>query len=139
MDNLSKKQRSHCMSRIRSNNTKIEIAFRKFVWSRGLRGYRLKTKFKGRPDLYFPATKIVVFIDGCFWHKCPKCFVRPKSRNEYWDGKIRYNVIRDKKTTRRLRKETFTVIRFWEHEIEDNIERCYKKLKKAYEKNLQDS
>jgi len=124
------------MSRIRSRDTKAEVSFRQFIWARGVRGYRLKAKFRGKPDLYFPTAKLAVFIDGCFWHKCPKCFVKPKSRNDYWDSKITHNVARDKETNRLLRKEGITVLRFWEHEVKENAEKCCQKLKRAYEKNI---
>ncbi|MBI2600475.1 hypothetical protein HYW42_00830 [Candidatus Daviesbacteria bacterium] len=54
MDNLTSAQRRLCMTRIRSTNTKIEILFRKYLWSNGFRGYRVKSKLEGKPDLYFP-------------------------------------------------------------------------------------
>ena len=138
-DNLTKEQRSKCMSRIRSTDTKVEVFFRKFIWNKNLRGYRLKSKIKGKPDLYFPVARLAVFIDGCFWHKCPKCFVRPKSRTDYWNEKISYNVSRDKKTNKLLRKERISVLRFWEHEIRENPDKCFNKLKIAYEKEIQNN
>lgn len=134
MDNLNKKQRSYCMSKIRYLNTKIEVSFRKYIWNKNLRGYRIKNKLPGKPDVYFPRKKIAVFIDGCFWHKCPKCFIPPKSEKKYWRQKIKRNVQRDKKTTKALEKENISVLRFWEHEVKNNIDGCYKKLRRVYEK-----
>lgn len=136
MDNLTKKQRSYCMSQIRSRNTKIEIAFKKHTRKMGLSGWRTKSSLVGKPDFYFPKKKIAVFIDGCFWHRCPECFVKPKSKNKYWNTKIKRNVERDKKISPALRRKGVTVIRFWEHEIKRDINRCFLKLKKIYEKNL---
>lgn len=135
MDTLTKKQRSHCMSQIKSRDTKIELIFRRYIWCRGLRNYRIKNKITGRPDIYFPKKRIAIFIDGCFWHQCPKCFIKPKSNNKYWDDKIKNNVQRDKKINSELKKQKISVLRFWEHEITSNIEKCHLRLKKIYEKN----
>ena len=122
------------MSRIKSSNTKLEKEFRKYIWSRNLRGYRIKTKILGKPDLYFPKQRIAVFIDGCFWHKCPDHFISPKSRNKYWDKKIENNAKRDKNVTFELNNQEIKTLRFWEHKLEDNIEKCYIILKTLYEK-----
>lgn len=123
------------MSRIRSTGTAPEIRFRRYIWNHGLKHYRIKNKLVGRPDIYFPRQKIAVFIDGCFWHGCPKCFVAPKSHKRYWSQKISRNIKRDKINNIKLKKEGITVVRFWEHEIKENIDKCYQKLKKIYEKN----
>ncbi len=136
MDNLTEKQRSYCMSRIKSRDTKAEITFRKYIWKKGFRNYRMKNKIKGKPDLYFPRKKIAVFIDGCFWHKCPKCFIAPKSQKKYWNKKIRSNVLRDKTNNILLRKNKIKVVRFWQHDVEKNIQKCYQKFRKEYEKNI---
>lgn len=136
MDTHTPAQRKYNMSRIKSSNTLIELKFRKFIWQKGLRGYRIKSKIGGKPDIYFPKQKLAVFIDGCFWHKCPTDFIRPKSKNDYWDRKIKNNVRRDKKINIELKKENIRVLRFWEHEINTNLEKCYTILRSAYEKNL---
>ena len=132
MDKITKEQRSQNMSRIKSSNTKAELLFRRYIWSQNVRGYRINTKIKGKPDLYFPRKKIAVFIDGCFWHKCPICFARPKSNNEYWDKKIENNVTRDKQVNKQLNSENISVIRFWEHEINRGISDCYLRLMDVY-------
>jgi len=136
MDNLTKKQRSYCMSRIKNRDTKAELNFRKYIWSRGLKGYRIKAKISGKPDLYFSKKKIAVFVDGCFWHKCPKCFVKPKSKKRYWNKKIERNVKRDKEINSKLKKQKTAVLRFWEHEIKKDLKKCYSKLKKLHEKKI---
>lgn len=130
MDTHTKQQRSYNMSRIRSKNTKPEIEFRKYVWSKGIKGYRLHSKVQGKPDLYFPTKKIAVFIDGCFWHQCPMCFKKPKTNKKYWGQKIKRNIERDLDTDIFLGQQGVSVIRLWEHEIKNEIELCYKKLKK---------
>lgn len=116
-DVLTKKQRSFCMSRIRSKNTKPEIILRKALCEAGIRGYRLSYALLGKPDMVFPVRKVAIFLDGCFWHKCPKCYRPPKSRKSFWIKKIAANVVRDKKVTRQLKKEGWTVLRFWTHEL----------------------
>ena len=118
------------MSQIKGKDTKSEIIFRKYIWSRGTRGYRTNSKIDGKPDLYFPKKKIAVFIDGCFWHKCPKCFIAPKSNKIFWMDKINGNIRRDRKVNKLLKKDGIRVIRFWEHEITENLKECYNKLKK---------
>lgn len=139
MDTHTPTQRKYNMSQIKSSGTLIELKFRKFIWKGGLRGYRIKSKITGRPDIYFFKQKVAVFIDGCFWHKCPIDFIRPKSRNDYWDNKIKNNVKRDKKINIELKKENIKALRFWEHEIVNNLEKCYSILKTAYEKNTKNN
>lgn len=120
------------MSRIRSKNTKPELLFRKYIWRRNIKGYRINSKIKGKPDIFFPRRKIAVFIDGCFWHKCPVCYTKPKSNNEYWDKKIEKTVIRDEQANRLLKDDSISVIRFWEHEINKNIADCFQRFMHVY-------
>lgn len=116
-DILTKKQRSYNMSMIRAKNTGPEMVLRKILSKNGVRGYRLHYKLTGRPDIVFPASKLAVFVDGCFWHKCPKCFVRPKTRRAFWDNKILSNTKRDKTVNIFLRKSGWKVLRVWEHSV----------------------
>jgi DNA mismatch endonuclease (patch repair protein) len=131
MGKLTPEQRSYCMSRITSKNTLPELRFRTLIWQEGVRGYRLHRKLAGKPDLYFGSKKLAVFIDGCFWHHCPKCFVKPKSNNDYWDAKMARNKKRDRQVNRLLKAESITVMRFWEHDIKKNPEKCLLKLQTA--------
>lgn len=119
MDVHDKATRSFNMSRIRATNTKPELLLRKVVWAAGLRGYRLHAKLPGRPDLTFGRKRVVVFVDGCFWHSCPHCSDgrAPKSNTGYWTEKRHMNRERDKRRTAELTKEGWTVLRFWEHEV----------------------
>jgi DNA mismatch endonuclease, patch repair protein len=122
------------MSQVKGKNTKLEILFRQYIWNKGLRGYRLHTKLPGKPDLFFGPKKVAVFIDGCFWHKCPICFKGPKTNKKFWGVKIRSNVERDLDNDIKLNKIGVESIRFWEHEIKEDIQSCYKKLKKSVDK-----
>ena len=125
-DVFTKKKRSWVMSRIRSKNTKMENLLAEEL-------KKAKIKFKRYPKIYgnpdFLINKnIVVFVDGCFWHKCPIHYKEPKIRKKFWIPKIRQNVKRDEKVNKKLKEEGYKVIRFWEHEIEKNIGKCIKRI-----------
>ena len=122
MDIHSKETRSYNMSQIKSKNTKPELLLRKALWRNGIRNYRLKNSLPGKPDLYFPIKKVAIFVDGCFWHKCPKCFKEPKSNKEFWLKKVRDNTIRDRKVNEALRDKGWIVLRFWEHQIKKELD-----------------
>ncbi len=131
MDVLDQKQRSYNMSRIKSRDTKPELILRKALWDEGLR-YRIKNKLPGKPDVVFRKKKIAIFVDGCFWHKCPKHFKLPKTRTDFWRDKIQSNVDRDKKSVKELEVAGWYVLRFWEHEIANNLEQVMSKISNAY-------
>ena len=69
----------------------------------------------GTPDFAFEEKKIAIFLDGCFWHGCPKCYRRPKSSQKYWDAKVKRNIKHDNEVNRKLRKSGWAVVRIWEH------------------------
>lgn len=128
MDVHTKERRSYNMSQIKGRNTKPEILLRKTMRMAGIKGYRNHAKLIGRPDIYFPSKKLAIFVDGCFWHKCPRCYVRPLSNTAFWDEKIQKNVQRDKRVRKELQKHGVTVLRFWQHEIKHNPEKCCNKV-----------
>jgi len=111
----TKEQRSYNMSRIRASETKPEIKIRNMMKSLGFK-YQSKNIY-GKPDFIHKKEKIAVFVDGCFWHKCPKHFKIPKSNRKFWSDKINKNTERDKMVTKNLRKNGWKVIRVWEHEV----------------------
>lgn len=112
MDNLTKEQRSYCMSRIRSKNTKPELKYKEKVL-----GFIFQPKAFGSPDFISYKKKIVIFIDGCFWHKCPKHYVGPKSNKSYWLPKLERNEIRAKEVNLTYETAGWKVARIWEHEL----------------------
>jgi len=130
-DVLTEEQRSYCMSRICAKNTVPELTLRKAISSHGIRGYRLHYRLPGKPDIVFPGQKVAVFVDGCFWHKCPICFKSLSTNKRYWVNKISSNVKRDKIINRSLRKDGWVVIRFWEHSIRNDINSCLAALAKS--------
>ena len=128
-DVLSKAQRSYNMSMVKGKNTRPEFKLRKLLFGNGIRGYKIHYNILGKPDLVFTKYKIAVFIDGCFWHKCPLCFKNPETNREFWLEKINSNVLRDKGITKKLKSEGWKVIRIWEHDIKGkNINKCLKRI-----------
>lgn len=116
-DVLTKQQRSYNMSMIRGKNTLPELFVRKAITEKGIRGYRLHYKLPGRPDIVFPRKKIAIFIDGCFWHKCPECFIKPETNRGFWNKKINSNIKRDDIVNSELKEKGWKIIRIWEHEL----------------------
>lgn len=109
------------MASIKGKDTKPELLLRQGLYRRGIR-YRIHGKLPGKPDVVIHRKKIVIFIDGCFWHKCPKCFVQPKTNRAFWRKKIDANAMRDRNATRKLRALGWKVIRIREHRLEKNQE-----------------
>jgi DNA mismatch endonuclease (patch repair protein) len=134
VDVLTKRQRSYNMSRIRGANTTPELILRSLLYAGGCRGYRLHYRLLGKPDIVFTGKKVAVFIDGCFWHRCLKDFVRPATRRAFWDRKIAGNVKRDKEVNHRLAKQGWLVLRFWEHEVRKEPEKCCKAIVRTLRK-----
>jgi len=129
-DVLTPEQRKYNMSRIRGKNTSPEIKLRKLLFANGIRGYRVHYNLLGKPDTVFTKKKIVIFVDGCYWHRCPICFREPETRKEFWIKKIESNVERDKKINKQLHNEGWLVIRFWEHEVKKESEKVIKQIMK---------
>lgn len=80
-------------------------------------GWRRHLPLTGRPDFAFPSKRVAVFVDGCFWHGCPKHFKAPVSRAEFWREKIESNRRRDRAVSRMLRSSGWAVVRIWEHDL----------------------
>jgi DNA mismatch endonuclease (patch repair protein) len=116
------------MSRIRGSNTTPERVLGRALWKLGHR-YRLRTRgLAGRPDLVFPTLRVVIFVDGCFWHGCPEHYVRPRSRTTFWASKLRENVLRDIRQTAELHNAGWRVLRVWEHEVLGRIDELMGRL-----------
>jgi DNA mismatch endonuclease (patch repair protein) len=133
-DVMTPSQRSRCMSRIRGKDTEPELKLRRFLWKKGLRyrlPYNLKYKIFGKPDLVFYSKKVAVFVDGCFWHSCPEHGAKPKNRSSFWRKKLERNITRDREVSEYLTQEGWLVLRFWEHEVAENIEEIAQIVEKA--------
>jgi len=117
------------MSKIRSKNTKPEILIQGLIDGRIFR-YQPSGIF-GNPDFASKKYNVAVFINGCFWHGCPKCYNKPKSNKVYWNDKLRRNKARDLKTKNILRKTGWKTINLWEHEVINNPHGCADKILKT--------
>jgi len=106
------------MGLIRSTgNQTTEVALARLLRSNRITGWRRHLPLPGRPDFCFPGNGVAIFVDGCFWHACPRCYARPASNTAFWDRKRADNLARDKRVGRELRSMGFRVIRIYEHEL----------------------
>jgi len=129
--------RSANMRANRRRDTGPERKIRQLLHAHGLR-YRIDLPIRVpglrlvRPDVVFPRARLVVFIDGCFWHGCPDHKGQPKTNADYWGPKLAGNAERDQSQTRALADAGWTVLRFWEHESPDavalEVQRIYRQL-----------
>lgn len=120
MDRLTPDERSIRMSLVRSkHNRSTEWRMRSALMRAGISGWGIHPRaLSGRPDFFFQNARLVVFVDGCFWHQCPYCKRRPPATNRvYWQKKLLVNARRAKRVNARLRSEGFQVIRIWEHRL----------------------
>lgn len=120
------KKRSRQMSKIRGKNTKPELLFRKALWKKGVR-YRVdNNQLPGRPDVSIKKYKLAIFIDGEFWHgyNWSERKVKLKSNRAFWIPKIERNMQRDRQVNEQLENLGFTVFRFWEFEIKNDLKTC---------------
>ena len=129
-DKLTVRKRSALMAKIKSRSTEFELSF--FKRLRRL----IKIKFipnfssiRGKPDIVFIKQKVIVFLDSDFWHGWQFNRWKHLLKNEFWRKKIRNNKTRDRNVTQYLRRHDWKVLRFWEHEINRNIDFCIKKIK----------
>jgi DNA mismatch endonuclease (patch repair protein) len=144
-DVFSKRKRSEVMSRIRSRGNKdTELALARIFRAHGIAGWRrhlvirgrarsplravsrkrtggahgvTRPSFRVRPDFVFRKLRLAVFVDGCFWHACPKHATQPLNNAAFWRKKFAANQARDRFVTRTLRGAGWRVLRIWEHEL----------------------
>lgn len=121
------------MSRIKGKNTAPELKLKKAIWSAGIRYKSSKHKVLGKPDIQLLRYKILIFIDGDFWHGYD--WQRRKetigSNKAFWIPKIERNMQRDRQVTRALLLQGYTVLRFWEHEIKSEFGKCLMQVLEA--------
>lgn len=117
-DNLTREQRSYAMSRIRARgNAATELRMVGVLRSAGITGWRRHVAMHGKPDFVFQKERVAIFVDGCFWHRCPRCFRLPTTNVEYWEQKTRRNSERDRRTTNELQVAGWRVLRVWQHSL----------------------
>jgi DNA mismatch endonuclease (patch repair protein) len=122
-DIWSKAKRSEVMARIRGKgNRTTEVRLAALFRAHGITGWRRQHPLPGRPDFAFPARRLAVFVDGCFWHGCPRHGTLPKGNARFWREKLARNRARDREVNRELRRRGWRVIRIWEHELRPSAE-----------------
>lgn len=125
-DMFTKEKRSWVMSRIRGRNTKIDLAMKRILSEIGCR-HVMYPKMYGNPDFAIPSKKIAIFCDGDFWHG-HNYHSKKKPRRKFWKDKIEGNMARDRRVSRKLRRDGWSVLRFWEHDVEKKPEKCMRKI-----------
>jgi DNA mismatch endonuclease (patch repair protein) len=136
-------ERSALMAKVRGRgNLTTEEALAKVFRAEGWSGWRRQRKvggliaggrFQVRPDFVFTARRLAVFVDGCFWHGCPRHGTRPRGNAAFWRAKFRRNRERDRRDTRNLRRAGWKVLRLWEHELKPRARRALlAKLRKVF-------
>ncbi len=124
----------------RSSGTKPELILRQALWKDGLRGYRKNVRsLPGKPDLVFGRLRLAVFVQGCFWHRCPHCIrnLSPHANAEFWEEKFRRNVERDVKAQIALTSLGFQVLLVWECELKKDLGRIVARIKEALEDKIE--
>lgn len=117
-DFLTPAQRSGVMSRVRGRgNSATELRLIQIFRHHKITGWRRNLPLFGKPDFVFPAIRIALFVDGCFWHRCPKHASWPSTNQAFWRKKLEGNVTRDRLVNQTLRVKGWKVVRVWQHEL----------------------
>lgn len=119
-DIFTKEQRSEIMRKVKSTRNKsTELKLIQYFKTNKIIGWRRNFKLFRKPDFVFPNERVVIFVDGCFWHGHNCRNTKPKDNQNYWQQKVERNQKRDKEVTQVLRNKKWNVIRFWECELKD--------------------
>lgn len=118
------------MSRIRGEDTAIEVKVRKYLFSLGFRYKKNDKRLPGRPDIVLPKYRTVIFVHGCFWHRHPGCkdATTPKTRTEFWQAKFDRNVANDRLHKEQLEAAGWNVITLWECDINSRFDETMEKV-----------
>ena len=126
-DNLTREQRSYCMSRVKGKDTGLETSVRSELHKRGFRFRKHLKELPGKPDIVFTKARVAVFLDGDFWHGYGFSTWRG-AVSSFWKTKIAKTIERDRKYDRQLRDKGWTVLRLWQHEVERDFEASIKHI-----------
>ena len=126
---------SEVMRANKGKNTKPELIMRTALRDVGIPGYRLHWKsVPGSPDIAYPGRKIAIFVNGCYWHRCPKCNLPlPKSNTEFWKKKFERNKARDVKKKKDLEELGWKIFVIWECDIKKDSIQCARGVKEYIE------
>jgi len=136
-DSISPEHRSWNMSRIRGKDTKIEVAVRSYLFSKGFRFRKNDKRYPGKPDVVLPKYHTVIFVNGCFWHRHEGCkdATIPKTRTEFWLQKLNRNVEKDRINRETLENAGWQVLTVWECELNKDFESVMEKTIKQFTEN----
>jgi len=119
-DVFSVADRSRIMSRVKDRGNKAtELRLIEILKDGSITGWRRRTKIFGKPDFVFHKQRLVVFVDGCFWHNCPKHGNVPATNSEFWTAKLKRNFERDRLVNRQLRNRGWRIVRLWQHDLKE--------------------
>lgn len=137
-DHVSKTVRSSIMRAVKSKGGRsTERKLRSAIASQGISGWKTNVEeLPGKPDVVFIRERLAVFVDGCFWHGCPKCYRRPRSNRSYWDAKVARNIERDRRQRRKLRTLGWSVIQLWEHDFKVSSSAALKRINRRLENKV---
>lgn len=134
-DTYGSDTRSEVMRRVKGRDTGPELMLRKALFAIGVRGWRChRPGVPGKPDLSFGRGRLVVFVDGAFWHGHPSKYWRGRS-GAYWDKKIERNIERDRETNQQLVEAGWSVVRIWDFEVEKDPIVAATRVKNALERS----
>ncbi|MFZ5430466.1 MAG: very short patch repair endonuclease [Bacteroidota bacterium] len=124
------RQRSDLMAKIKSQDTKAELKLRNALWNLGYRYRKNLKSLPGKPDIVYPNKKLVIFVDGEFWHgyNWEQKKIRIRTNPKFWISKIERNIQRDEQINQLLSLSGWKVIRFWEHQLKKDFEGCLDKI-----------
>lgn len=132
MDRVTRAVRSRIMAAVRTRGSgTTEVRMAKVLRKHGFSGFRRHWKVRGTPDFVWPSLKVALFVDGCFWHGCPRCQRLSKSNLSFWRLKVRNNKARDRRVAAALRRRGWKVLRVWECAVRS--EAAVQKIKRALE------
>ena len=118
VDPLTPEQRSALMRKVKgTGNRTTEARVEAALLAAGVTGWEKHPALPGKPDFYFPAERLLVFVDGCYWHGCPQHVRYPQASADYWRAKIDRTRRRDNRVRRQLRAQGYHVMRVWEHDL----------------------
>jgi DNA mismatch endonuclease (patch repair protein) len=133
-DVLTKAKRSALMARVRSaGNASTEQRLAHLLREHGITGWRRGAPLPGKPDFIFHTARLAIFVDGCFWHGCPRHRRTPKTHVVFWTTKLARNAQRDREVRRALRERGWRVLRIWEHELaQRNVAQLLRRIRGAF-------
>ncbi len=121
VDKVSREIRRKTMQAVKSTHTALEDCVINELWRRGIRFRRNVKDLPGKPDIAIKKYKIVIFVDSCFWHKCPLHYREPKTNKHFWKKKICRNLERDLEINNYYEENGWHILRIWEHQIKKSF------------------